>query len=267
MILADTHTHTSFSTDSDTPARRQIEEAIRLGLKEYYITDHYDLDFPGEPGAFLFDLPEYFRALSALSEEYQDRIRVRVGIELGLQPRLSRDPAEIVSSYPFDYVIGSTHVVDQMDPYYPDYWKGKTEEAGLLRYFEDVLANVRTYDCFDSCGHLDYIVRYLPSRRPVDLMGEYGDILDEILRVLIDRSKALECNTAGFKYGLGHPNPHEEIIRRYLELGGDMITIGSDGHRPEHLAYDFSMLPEFLRKLGCRYYVTFTERKPFYHPL
>lgn len=264
MILADTHTHTAFSTDSTSSPRSQIRQAIRLGLQDFYITDHYDMDFPGEEPSFVFDIPEYFRTLEALKEEYRGQICLHIGIELGLQPHLGKRPEELTASWPFEFVIGSTHVVDQMDPYFPVYWDGKTEQQGLHRYFEDMLENIRSFDCFDSCGHLDYIVRYLPSGRKVNLFAEFGDIIDEILRTLIDRDIALECNSAGFKYGLGHPNPHEDVLIRYRELGGELLTIGSDGHAPEHLAYDFSLLPELLKKLGYRYYTIYKDRRPVF---
>ena len=47
--------------------------------------------------------------------------------------------------------------------------------------------------------------------------------------------KGIELNTGGFKYGLGHPNPCEDIIKRYKELGGEIITLGSDAHKCESL--------------------------------
>ena len=74
--------------------------------------------------------------------------------------------------------------------------------------------------------------------------------------------KGIEVNTAGLKYGMNDPNPHHDIIKRYLELGGEIITIGSDGHCPEHMAYDFHKLPDFLSSLGVHYYTIFRNKKP-----
>ena len=87
-------------------------------------------------------------------------------------------------------------------------------------------------------------------------------MIDEILRKLISLGKGIELNTGGFKYGLGHPNPTEEIIRRYRELGGDIITIGADAHKPEHVAFDFAKVPSILKDAGFDYFTVFRERKP-----
>ena len=88
------------------------------------------------------------------------------------------------------------------------------------------------------------------------------DIIDEILRILIQSGRGIEINTAGLKYGLGHPNPHERILKRYRELGGELLSVGSDAHRPEHLAYEFDKVPELLLSCGFRYYTEYRQRKP-----
>ena len=95
----------------------------------------------------------------------------------------------------------------------------------------------------------------------------YADIIDEILRKLISMGKGIEVNTAGFKYGLGHPNPTEAVLLRYHELGGEILTLGADAHAPEHVAYAFDRLPQILRHAGFRYFTVFTGRKPDFLPL
>ena len=80
--------------------------------------------------------------------------------------------------------------------------------------------------------------------------------------MIIENGKVIELNTAGLKYGMSDPNTHHEIIKRYMELGGEIITIGSDGHCPKHMAYDFYKLPDFLSNLGIRYYTVFRDKKP-----
>ena len=106
------------------------------------------------------------------------------------------------------------------------------------------------------------MVRYGPNTNRFYSYTAYCDILDEILKVLITKGIGLECNTAGFKYGLGHPNPTEDILIRYRELGGEILTLGSDGHAPEHLAYDFNKIGTLLQNCGFRYYTIFQNRKP-----
>ena len=93
-------------------------------------------------------------------------------------------------------------------------------------------------------------------------LSRYSDVIDEILRLLIEKGKGIEINTGGFKYGLGHPNPCEEILARYRELGGEIITIGADAHKPEHVAFDFAKVPSILKDSGFDYFTVFRERKP-----
>lgn len=110
-------------------------------------------------------------------------------------------------------------------------------------------------------GHLDYVVRYGKNQAESYAWYQYADCIDEILKHLIYNGKGLELNTAGLKYGLGFAHPYPEILRRYKELGGEIITIGSDAHRPEHIAYDFAKAKEILKRFGFKYYSQFTGRK------
>lgn len=262
MIIGDFHNHTAFSADSDTPAELMIEKAISLGLQCICMTDHMDLDFPYPEIDFTFSVPEYFKKHDELRAKYGNQIQLLTGIELGLQPGLRKRLAKLLSDYSFDFVIGSSHVVDHMDPYYPEYWTKKTEEQGILRYFETILENVAEFDDIDVYGHIDYIVRYGPTQAENYSYHEYQEILDEILKTLISKNIGLELNTAGLKYGLGFAHPHMDILKRYNELGGEILTIGSDGHKPEHLAYDFHKVPEILKECGFQYYTIFRRRKP-----
>lgn len=260
-MLYDYHTHTQFSGDSDTPVRSMLDQAIALGLKEICITDHIDYDYPNDPDLFTFDLKNYFSVLSSLQEEYKQILSVRIGMEYGLMPHLGESLKRLAASYPFDFIIGSSHVVDCIDPYYPEYWEKKSEEEGILRYFESILENLNFCSDFDVYGHIDYIIRYVPSKRKSYAYQTYQDIIEQCLKRLISMGKGIELNTAGFKYGLGEPNPKTEIIRRYRELGGEIITVGSDGHRPEHLAYEFGRVKGILEACGFHYLTLFHGRK------
>lgn len=262
MIICDFHNHTSFSADSNTPSEFMVEKAIELGLQYFCITDHMDLDFPYAELDFTFSVPAYFKKHRELREKYGKQITLLTGIELGLQPGLSQRLAALLAEHSFDFVIGSSHIVDRMDPYYPEYWQNKEETAGILRYFETILENIADFDDIDVYGHIDYIVRYAPSKAKNYSYKKYQEILDEILGTLISKNIGLECNTAGFKYGLGFPNPHMDILKKYRQLGGEIITVGSDGHVPEHLAYDFHKVPELLEECGFDYYTIFKNRQP-----
>ena len=266
-MLCDFHLHTDFSADSDAPVRSQIEQAIALGMQEICITDHHDYDTHNPKSPFILDFSRYLPYLEQVREEYKDRIRVNIGVELGLLLH-DHDALKVqAQSYPFDYIIGSSHFVDDMDPYFPAYFEGRSERHSYERYFEVSLNRVRAMDCFDSFGHLDYVVRYGPTRNKNYSYQSYQEFIDPILKTLAEKGKGLECNTGGLKYGLGHPNPTEDILKRYRALGGEILTIGSDAHAPQHVGYDFHLLPELLKACGFRYYTVFHERKPVFLPL
>ncbi len=180
---------------------------------------------------------------------------------MGLQPHLVELNNAVTAKYPFDFVIGSSHVVHGVDPYYPVYYEGRTEDEGYREYFESILENVNTNADFDVYGHLDYVVRYGPNKNTNYSYKKYADIIDEILRILIVKGKGIEINTGGFKAGLGHPNPCEDILLRYKELGGEIITIGADAHVPEYVGYEFDKAMTILKNAGFRYYNVFTKRK------
>ena len=275
IIHSDNHVHTYFSTDSDTPMEDMLKNAIEKEFSSICFTDHMDYNFPseGDTPEFLLDIEPYFEEMKRLSEKYGDRIKIRRGIELGLKKDCLDKCISLTEEYPFDFVIGSTHLVDNIDPYYDTFWSDTPEKSGILRYYETTLNNVNLGADFDVYGHIDYIIRYTPKMKQLKSQGlsddtyinrltsDSMDIIEQILKTLIYTGKGIEINTAGFKYGLGHPNPHEKILKLYHELGGEIITIGSDAHECKHLAYDFEKVTEILKKCGFRYYSEFTGRK------
>ena len=260
--LWDVHMHSQFSGDSDAPQEDMILTAMDAGLNGICFTDHLDIDYPDNASAFFLDLPNYAASVLALQEKYRHKFPVCLGIELGLQPHLAALHTDILAQYPFDFVIGSSHVVHGFDPYYPDFFAERKEEDCYREYFESILENIRAFDGFDVYGHIDYVVRYGPTKNANYVWTQYQDIIDDILKLLIEKGKGIEINTGGFKYGLGHPNPTEEIIHRYHELGGEIITIGADAHAPQHIAYDFGKVPDILKSAGFKYFTVFQNRKP-----
>lgn len=269
-MLWDTHMHTCFSGDSTAAPEAMARQAKAAGLLGICFTDHLDMDYPKDSELFLLDIPRYLNETRILAQSFADtpkRLEIRTGIELGLQPHLAGKHEHLLTEYDFDFVIGSSHVVHGIDPYYPEYYEGRRELQAYEEYFSSILENIAAFDGFDVYGHLDYVVRYGPNQNRFYSYDVFRDIIDEILKALIARGKGIEVNTGGFKYGLGHPNPTEEILKRYRELGGEIITIGSDAHAPEHIAYSFGQIPALLQESGFRYYTVFRQRKPEFLPL
>lgn len=263
MIISDCHLHTRFSGDSETPVHKTIEQAIALGLKTICITDHFDYDYPSIYGIdFNLDVPTYVNRLAELKESYKYQIELLTGIELGLDPDINDLYPKFLASHGFDFIIGSTHLVDKMDPYFPGYFEKHEKVEGIRHYYDTILKNIATCADFDVCGHIDYLIRYAPNQNKDLNLLDYMDIIDQILIAVIQKGKGIEINTAGFKYGLNHPHPHPDIVKRYKELGGEIVTIGSDGHTPETMAFDFQKVPEFLKSAGYEYYTIYKNRKP-----
>lgn len=263
----DQHMHCNFSGDSDALPEDMIKAGIAHGLSGICFTDHLDYDYPEEPNIFLLDFDNYFKVLSDLKEKYAAKISVNIGIELGLQIQAAGQNLAVAEKYPFDFIIGSSHVVNHMDPYYPEFFAGRDEDAAYMEYFESVLENINSDVDFDVYGHIDYVVRYGPNKNAFYTYEKFKDIIDEILTQLISKGKGIEVNTGGFKYGLGHPNPTEDIIKRYRELGGEIITMGADAHVPEYVAYEFDKTAQIIKNCGFKYYTVFKNRKAEFIPL
>ena len=263
----DFHIHSGFSGDSDTPMEDMIRKGISLGLKTMCMTEHYDEDFPAGFGDFSLDTEAYYGEFCRLKAKYAGDIELLFGVELGMQVHLGSVYEEYVSRRPFDYCIASQHLSDRIDPYYPLYWEKYSPQEGICRYFSETLECLKNMKDYDALGHLDYIVRYSGPGKDSFHYAAYADHIDPILQHIIEEGKCLEVNTAGLKYGLGHPNPREDILKRYREMGGEDIIIGSDGHRPEHLAYGFDLITDLLKDLGFRYHCIFRERKAVHIPL
>ena len=267
-VRADFHMHTEFSGDSEAPVRAMLDAALERGMEAVCITDHIDEDYPedSETGTnpFLFDLDQYFQVLREIKKEYADRLDLRIGVELGLQPHLGERYRKLIETYPFDFVIGSLHVIHGMDPYDGVIFEGSSDADVYREAFQATAENLDQVKDFDVLGHLDYVVRYGRHQAREYSYRAFSDEIDEILKKVIHMGKGIEMNMGGFKYGLGFCNPHPDVIRRYRELGGEIITVGADAHRPEHVAFDFEKAGDILRACGFRYYAEYRNRKPIF---
>lgn len=264
-ILTDFHTHSYFSGDCNTPTENMITKAISLGMTHLCFTEHLDLDYPVREGESLnFDLntSAYREEFLTLKNKYQNDLQLLWGVELGLQNHIYPPLHEYVTSNPFDFVIASSHLCGSADPYYPDFFDGKDEEEVYTLYFSSLLENVKSFSDYDVYGHLDYIVRYGPTKDAHYSYEKYRDIFDAVLKTIIESGKGIEVNTGGIKYGLKDLHPCTAVLKRYKELGGEIITIGSDAHTPENLLHHFSRAKSTLEECGFRYYTIFQKRKP-----
>lgn len=272
MIRADYHMHTHNSGDSDAPMEAMIESAIAKGLERICITEHHDPDYvyvePEKEGMFTLDLPAYRSEYEKITPLYADRIRVGFGVELGIQAQIADTLREIAASHPFDFIIASSHLCHRKDVFFPYFFEGRSVQESMTEYFESILENLNAFDDFDVYGHLDYAIRYAPEEDKKNYRYEdYADLLDTILKKIIEGGHGIEINTGGLRRGLESVNPDEAIVKRYRELGGEIITAASDAHEPSIIADHFEVTEAVLKRCGFRYYTVFSGRKPEFLPL
>lgn len=253
-ITADFHLHSSFSGDSTEPMESMIQAAIKKGLTHICFTEHMDIDYPVTPetpkDTFTVNTDSYLYDLAKYKAKYADRIQILFGIELGLQPHLQRELSLYARSHEFDFIIGSTHVVNRTDPYYPAYYEGRDEEEAYREYFQEIISNIKKFKNFDVCGHLDYVVRYGPNMDKDYSYAKYKDLFDKMLTLLLEEEKGIELNTGSLRRGTKDVSPCTDVLKRYRELGGEIITVGSDSHDAKNIAADFDRAggnPESLR--------------------
>ena len=223
MMLFDSHMHTCFSTDSQMLIDEAIARSQELNIG-ITITEHMDLNYPG-PLPFIFDVNQYFAEYNKYRSD-----NVLLGIEIGMRSDCLAENCQLVETYPFDYVIGSVHVVDNIDIYTSDFYQGRNKQEVYRQYFNAMLQCVTCYDGIHSLGHIDYIARYARYADPEVYYSEFREHIDEILIVLARKGKALEINTRRLvsKEAIEILMP---IYRRFYEVGGRSVTIGSDAHR------------------------------------
>ena len=211
MKYPDYHLHTEFSGDCRTPIRDLIASAKEKGLSEICITDHYDHDFPEGIAecSFNLDFDAYFQTLGALKQELAPDFTLKIGIEQGLMPSTCEAMSDFSLRYPMlDFIICSTHVVDGFDPYYPHFFEKWGEKPGYRRYFEEILYTVEHFHDYNVYGHLDYILRYGPTKAEHFDIKEYMDVFEAILKTIIRNGKGIELNTGSLYRGMDFAHPH-----------------------------------------------------------
>ncbi len=263
MIKTDCHLHSTFSTDGSSEMEHEIRHAISLGIKTLCFTEHDDYGAYAD-GSFVVDMEAYSRRLLELKNKYASDIEILFGLEVGMQPvaEVYEHFAKLLPKWNFDFIIGSSHVVKNKDPYYPVFFEDYPDEDAAYRaYFEEELADSRMFDDFDSFGHLDYIFRYDTSGNKDFTYSKFADYIEPLLEEIIKKGKCIEVNSAGLRKGMKQPNPHTDIIKRYKELGGLPPTIGSDAHNLKDIAADFDIVEKILRDAGYSTYSIFRKRE------
>lgn len=282
-MLADYHVHTEFSDDSVFALEDVCALAIERGIDEICITDHVDYDvrpdwdeYRRDPScAKIFegklsinvDYERYFPAIEAARERFAPMLAVETGMEFGVQSHTAERFHALFEQHAdaWDFIILSIHQVGNEEFWNGTFQKGRTQDEYNMQYYEEMLRVVQRFDDWSVLGHLDLIKRY-------DAAGPWPDenardIVAEIMKEAIRRGKGIELNTSSIRYGLSDLTPSEDILRLYRDLGGRILSIGSDSHKPEHLGAHIPMMRERLQAIGFTEFCTFDHMEPVFHRL
>ena len=276
-MFADYHVHTEFSDDSVYPMEDVVRDAIAMGMGEICFTDHVDYGIKedwdsqkeivsrqGEPMANV-DYPRYASEIERLRKAYGDRIVIRMGMEFGMQMHTIEKFQSLYGRYPFDFIILSVHQVEDKEFWTGDFQAGRSQKEYNERYYKEMLDLVSHYKDYSVLGHMDLIARY--DEAGVYPFEKVKPLAEEILQKVIRDGKGIEVNTSYHRYGLGDSTPSRDILRLYRELGGRIVTIGSDSHKKEHLGSYVEEAKELLRSLGFEEFCAFEKMEPVFHRL
>ena len=255
MMYFDSHIHTEFSADSEMKAAEALREAEKQGLGLVF-TEHLDYDYPaaGEE-EFIFDPEAYWAAYEPLRAEGN----LSLGVEMGMMASAREKNAAFLRRAPFDFVLASIHFLDVKDLYYPETFEGREKREMYHEYFTVMRAEIYAHPFINALAHIDYIARNAPFENPEISYGDFTEDIDAVLRALVETDTTIEINTRrlGDTRGIKELAP---IYRRYHELGGRYVTIGSDAHVPDGVGRNYDR----ARELACAFdlqIVTFRERK------
>ena len=266
MINIDQHVHSMISHDGISTISEYMNSAKNYNIKEITFTEHYD-DYNGiDTILTTLNVDEYKKRYYENKDD--NLLKTNFGIELGLRPESYDLISNMVKNNHFDFIIGSSHITCGKDiSHDKTFFEELSPHQAIRNYLNEVLENIKLYKKeFDVYGHIDYVIRYIIKyygnvMTRIDY-NEFKEILDEILKSIIKDDKGVEINTSGIRYGLDSCHPNIEIIKRYKELGGKIITIGSDAHRVEDLSSNFDIVYDMLETIQFDTITIYHDRIP-----
>lgn len=261
--MFDYHIHSSFSGDCEVPMEKMVLGAIKKGLSEICFTEHIDYDYPDETIVFDFDKVDYANTIKALQMKYEGKITIKKGVEIGVQPHLLTHYEELMANNSFDFVICSMHTVEKKGLHYGDLFVGRSLEEAYQAYYDELYECVKNYKNYSILGHVNLIKRYAKEQ----VNNNFHLELKNLFNLIIPEGKGIELNTSGIRYGLSSGMPSADILRLYKQCGGEIITLGSDAHKPNDIAFDFTSSLELLKSIGFKYISTYDDGVPTFHSI
>lgn len=257
MIITDVHTHSTFSADGISPLADMVAEAERRGLSYYGVSEHFDRDYAALGLKIhgklvpMTDSDAYFSEARRLQRDYADRLRLLVGGEYGFCPmaRCYEEYAELNDRYKPDFVVNSVHTVDGADCYFTDYFEGKSKEYAYSRYLERVRESLEAPYAYDIVAHIGYASRNATYADKKLRYTDFPSLLDDILKRIVEKGKILEVNSSSRGAG-SEFLPDTDILTRYFELGGRLVSFASDAHDTSRVADKRELVINALKKIG-----------------
>ena len=287
-MYADYHLHCEYSDDSNEPMENQIQEAITLGLDEMCFTDHVDYgikrDWDDPEGIIIrhaiehgkevdlvlanVNYPKYFEALNMYQKKYASSISIKKGLEFGIQSITVDAYGKLYASYQddLDFVLFSMHQVNNLEFWTQDFQKEKTQKQYNDEYYKEIYQTMQIFHHYSCLAHLDLLARY--DENGIYPFENEKDIIAEILKYAIRDGKGIEINTSSWKYGLKDTQPSRAILKLYKDLGGKIITVGSDAHETKYLASHIKDAYAILKnEIGINEICTFDHMQPIFHKI
>lgn len=276
-MIVDSHTHHSpYSHDGHQSLGELIDSAASAGLDGLMLTDHYDVDFPVAGGMMdTFDIDEGFAEWQqiCLDHHVDRRPAIRYGIEIGFQHHLTDLCRSLHDSGRFDGVILSLHLLNGVDPFFDDSVYAAGPNAAYTAYLDALCDMMRAVPGLAIVGHYDYIARYAPFEDPAMRYAAIPDAFDRFFTTILETGKCLEFNVRSCRRRIrtdpmtGFFPPDPAIYQRYAALGGRMVSLGSDAHKPGECGQWFAESAAYLSGCGIRELTHFEHGKPCQTPI
>ncbi len=260
MLNRDYHVH-SISPDAGVRMEEMCVGALKNGVREIVFTDHYEFYEHGNGTGFFHDdyLDRYFHEIAECEEKFRGKLVVKRGMEFGQLHLGGQRAKEILESRPYDYIIGSVHKIHNIDLEKLDITEENAWE--IARDYYEILLEVSETGDFDCLGHLDYCKRHLRGAGCSDYYEDFEPVIRKVLKNVIRRGKGIEVNTSGLRQPQRELTPALRTLLLYRELGGTIVTVGSDAHSPEYLGYAFACAEQVLKQAGFSETAVYEKRK------
>ena len=271
--MFDNHIHSLHSFDVSNDKENAVFELCKTAMKKGFggisITDHFDIDAIRDGVFPPLDHDSVMKDVLAAKEEFNGRLSVCLGIELGQATHMPCESNALLEKYPYDIVLGSIHAVRGIDDFHDVDYKSLTKNEYIALwdlYIEEMLDTIK-WGNIDVLTHITYPKRYY-LRHGIpdfpDIKNHGREYFEPVFKAIIEKGITLECNTSGLRQQLSECLPNRDLLSFYYELGGRDVTLGSDAHRADDIGADFKNATEMLLDIGFKHYAVFDKRNKSY---